>query len=101
MILHTFSLTNNADNSSISVISFSLRLLIIKPIQIEYFGGDYENITVFSQSARRLSVSCLMIMPTAKDLFKKGIFESNVATLYDHKPDNGEEFNKNFFSRWD
>ena len=65
---------------------------------IESFGGDSENITVFGESAGGLSVSCLMTMPAAKGLFQRGILESNVATLFGHNPINGEKFNRKIFS---
>ncbi|MHA1730245.1 MAG: carboxylesterase/lipase family protein [Promethearchaeota archaeon] len=65
---------------------------------INFFGGNSENITAFGESAGALSVSCLMTMPAARDLFKRGIFESNVATLFGHKPKEGEKFNKKIFS---
>ena len=65
---------------------------------VEYFGGDSENITIFGESAGGLSVSCLITMPAAKGLFQRGIIESNVASLFGHNPVEGEKFNKKLFS---
>jgi len=43
---------------------------------IATFGGDPGNITVFGESAGGMSIACLMAMPSAKELFHKGILES-------------------------
>lgn len=43
---------------------------------IEAFGGNPENITVFGESAGAVSVANLLIMPEAKGLFHKAIIES-------------------------
>ncbi len=43
---------------------------------IESFGGDPENITVFGESAGALSVSTYPVMPAAKDLFRRIIIQS-------------------------
>ena len=43
---------------------------------IEYFGGDPDNVTVFGQSGGGAKVLALMTSPYAKDLFNKGIVQS-------------------------
>jgi para-nitrobenzyl esterase len=43
---------------------------------IEGFGGDPGNITIFGVSGGGSKVSCLMAMPAAKGLFHRGIIES-------------------------
>lgn len=43
---------------------------------IEQFGGDPENVTVFGESGGGAKVLALMTSPYAKGLFHKGIFES-------------------------
>ncbi len=43
---------------------------------IEVFGGDPENITVFGESAGGMSIGSLMGMPSAKGKFHKAILES-------------------------
>lgn len=43
---------------------------------IEYFGGDPSNVTIFGESAGGYSVVCLTAMPSAKGLFNRAIVES-------------------------
>lgn len=43
---------------------------------IEAFGGDPDNITLFGESAGGMSIASLMAMPQAKGLFRKAILES-------------------------
>lgn len=45
---------------------------------IEAFGGDPDNITLFGQSAGSYTISTLMTIPKAVKLFNKGICESGV-----------------------
>jgi para-nitrobenzyl esterase len=44
---------------------------------IEAFGGDPGNVTIFGESGGGRKVSVLMAMPSAKGLFHKGIIESS------------------------
>jgi para-nitrobenzyl esterase len=43
---------------------------------IEFFGGDPDNITIFGESAGATSICALMAMPKAKGLFKRAISQS-------------------------
>lgn len=81
-------------------VGFLDQVLALKWVKdnVEYFGGDSENITIFGESAGGLSVSCLMTMPAAKGLFQRGIIESNVANFFGHKPADGEKFNIRMFA---
>lgn len=45
---------------------------------IEMFGGDPDNVTLFGQSGGGMKVTCLMQTPAADGLFHKGIIESGV-----------------------
>lgn len=46
---------------------------------IEQFGGDPKNVTLFGQSGGGMKVGALMQIPSAQDLFHKGIIMSGVA----------------------
>ena len=46
---------------------------------IDRFGGDPDNITVFGESAGGMSIGCLLGMPAANGKFKKAIVESGTA----------------------
>lgn len=51
---------------------------------IEVFGGDPENITIFGESAGGLSVITLLSMPSSKGLFHRAIAQS--VPILDSKP---------------
>ncbi|MDQ0191502.1 carboxylesterase/lipase family protein [Alicyclobacillus cycloheptanicus] len=46
---------------------------------IEAFGGDPTNVTIFGESAGAVSVGCLLSMPIARGLFHKAILQSGTA----------------------
>jgi para-nitrobenzyl esterase len=48
---------------------------------IEKFGGDPDNVTVFGESAGGMSVGCLLNVPEARGLFHKAILESPVGEM--------------------
>jgi para-nitrobenzyl esterase len=53
---------------------------------IQYFGGDPNNITIFGESAGSVSVCTLMVMPAAKGLFNRVIAQSGAchSMFYDN-----------------
>lgn len=53
---------------------------------IEQFGGDPTNVTIFGQSGGGQKVSLLMAMPAAQGLFHKAIIQSGPAPLALEKP---------------
>lgn len=48
---------------------------------IESFGGDPNNITIFGESAGAMGVACLLGSPLAKGLFHKAIMQSGAAHM--------------------
>ena len=47
---------------------------------IDYFGGDPNNVTIFGESAGATSVCTLMVMPKAKGLFHRAVSQSGAVT---------------------
>ncbi|HEU5374459.1 MAG TPA: carboxylesterase/lipase family protein [Ktedonobacteraceae bacterium] len=52
---------------------------------IEAFGGDPDNITVFGESAGAMSVGSLLVMPAARGLFQRAILQSGAAHSIQNK----------------
>ena len=48
---------------------------------IEGFGGNPDNVTIFGESAGGMSVASLMVLPKAQGLFHKAIIESAVGAI--------------------
>ncbi|MBN1381256.1 MAG: carboxylesterase/lipase family protein [Deltaproteobacteria bacterium] len=56
---------------------------------IDRFGGDPENVTIFGESAGAVIVCSLMAMPAAKGLFRRVIAESGNAHPKSYNPQDG------------
>ena len=64
---------------------------------IESFGGDPANVTVFGESAGALSIGTLLAMPRAKGLFRRAILQSggsHIAMTVEDAKRVGEDFAK-------
>lgn len=59
------------------------QLMALQWIQdnIEYFGGNKENITLFGESAGAASVSMHLVSPLTRNLFSQAIMQSGSATV--------------------
>ena len=66
----------NSANAGLADLVEALRWI---QANIENFGGDKNNITLFGQSGGGMKVSALMQIPEAEGLFHKGIIMSGVA----------------------
>lgn len=64
---------------------------------IEAFGGDPNNITVFGQSAGAVAVSALIVIPEAREYIAKAIMMSGDPTL-PHRKDQYMEVSKKFLA---
>jgi len=64
-----------ADSGNAGMLDIILALQWVRD-NIEHFGGDPSNVTVFGESGGGIKVSTLMAMPAAKGLFHKAIVES-------------------------
>jgi para-nitrobenzyl esterase len=64
-----------ADSGNVGMLDIVLALQWVRD-NIEHFGGDPGNVTIFGESGGGYKVSTLMAMPSAKGLFHKAIVES-------------------------
>jgi para-nitrobenzyl esterase len=64
-----------ADAGNAGLLDIVLALQWVRD-NIEAFGGDPSNVTIFGQSGGAAKVAALMAMPTAKGLFHKAIVQS-------------------------
>ena len=53
---------------------------------IEKFGGDPDNVTIFGESAGGMSVAILLSIPSTQDLFHRAILESGAANPRNFAP---------------
>lgn len=58
---------------------------------IQFFGGDEDNITLFGQSSGAITAGMFMVSPLASGLFARAIFQSGSPTNLD-----GEDNNRDF-----
>ena len=65
---------------------------------IEHFGGDHNNITIFGESAGGWSVSTLLAMPEAKGLFHRAIAQSGACNPAGFRASEGIDISKRVFS---
>jgi len=65
-----------AGSGNAGMLDIELALRWVKD-NIEAFGGDPENVTIFGESGGGRKVSVMMAMPTAKGLFHRGIIQSS------------------------
>jgi para-nitrobenzyl esterase len=64
-----------ADSGNVGMLDIVLALQWVRD-NIEHFGGDAGNVTIFGQSGGGAKVSCLMAMPLARGLFHRAIIQS-------------------------
>ncbi len=74
-----------AGSSHVGMLDLVLALKWVRE-NIEEFGGDPENVTIFGQSGGGQKVSLLMAMPAAKGLFHKAIIQSGPMPLALERP---------------
>jgi para-nitrobenzyl esterase len=65
---------------------------------IENFGGDAENVTIFGESAGGWSVSTLLAMPEAKGLFHRAIAQSGACNPAGFRASEGKDLSERIFS---
>ena len=58
---------------------------------IENFGGNADNVTIFGESAGGMSVSTLSVMPEAKGLFRRVIAQSGACHPASYRASEGKE----------
>ena len=67
-----------ADSGNVGMLDIILALQWVRN-NIEQFGGDADNVTIFGESGGGWKVSTLLAMPAAKGLFHRAIIESGSA----------------------
>ena len=65
---------------------------------IEHFGGDAENVTIFGESAGGWSVSTLLAMPEAKGLFHRAIAQSGACNPAGFRASEGKDVSERVLS---
>jgi len=75
---HFNALTDDRADTNLGLRDQLLGLRWVKD-NIESFGGDSSNITLFGESAGAMSVACLLASPLAEGLFHKAIVQSGSA----------------------
>lgn len=73
----------NQDGNFVSNIGLRDMIAALEWVQenIEHFGGDPDNVTIFGESAGAMGVSCLLGSPKASGLFHKAIAQSGAAHM--------------------
>ena len=66
---------------------------------IESFGGDPQNITIFGESAGGMSVGILLTISSAKGLFQKAIIESGATNPISFEPLSARKGSEKFIRR--
>lgn len=79
------------------------QILALKWIKenIEVFGGNPDNITIFGESAGGQSVAILLAMPSSKGLFHRAIIQSGNANPKNFEPKRSIEGGKEFIAKLD
>jgi para-nitrobenzyl esterase len=65
---------------------------------IERFGGDPDNVTIFGESAGGMAVAALLCMPAARGLFHRAISQSGAAT-FTTRPEQAVELSSRLLDR--
>ena len=65
---------------------------------IENFGGDADNVTIFGESAGGMSVSTLLAMPEAKGLFHRAIAQSGACNPAGYRASEGKDISERVIS---
>ena len=68
---------------------------------INQFGGNPEDITIFGESAGAFAVHCLLAMPSAKGLFKRAIVQSGYVNIFSSQPSTGIKVYETLIKRLD
>ncbi|MEJ2132246.1 MAG: carboxylesterase/lipase family protein [Gammaproteobacteria bacterium] len=79
--LHLFDVDADAARSvNVGMLDIVLALEWVRD-NIERFGGDPENVTIFGESGGGRKVTSLLAMPTARGLFHKAVIQSGPAVF--------------------